>query len=216
MGGFPREFEFLIENLDPKRFQPWVLFYPSGDRLDGIGQVTTDMLEELRVEYGFERLFVVAHSMGGLVARSFILDYQKDTGRDTLQAFVSIATPWRGMDSARLGSLMFKPLRKFRLPYSWGDIATGSAFLNAIFYEDPETRDVPRRLPEHVSFHIICGCLADSDAIVPYASATRVDAVRDAGFTIHAFPLGHVEILSNPQVSERLNQILEDAARRGR
>jgi pimeloyl-ACP methyl ester carboxylesterase len=215
MGGFPREFEFLIDNLDRKRFQPWVIFYPSGGRLDAAAQVLTDMIEGLRAIHGFQDLYVVAHSMGGLVARAFILDYVADTGRDTIKLFVSMATPWRGMESAAIGMLAMKPLRgKLQGPASWKDVATGSRFLNSLFYEDPDSREEPRPLPESVSFHLFCGCLSGGDKTVPTASAARVDAVRDAGYTIHAFPLGHVAILSSPHVSDRLNEILENAARR--
>lgn len=215
MGGFPREFAYLIENLDRSRFQPWVVFYPSGGRLEGVAQVMTEMLEGLRALHGFDDLYVVAHSMGGLVARAFILDHAADTGRDTIKLFVSIATPWRGMESAAIGTLAMKPLGgQLQGPASWSDIATGSRFLNSLFYEDPESREEPRPLPEFVSFHLFCGCLVEGDRTVPTASAARVDAVRDAGYTIHAFPLGHLAILNSSHVSQRLNEILEKTANR--
>src|SRR5207249_6802629 len=54
-------------------------------------------MQVLQVRCGFRRLVVVAHSMGGLVARAFIERVAGDHAAPTINGidtFVSISTPW--------------------------------------------------------------------------------------------------------------------------
>ena len=94
ISGYPREFAYLIDQLDRRRFQPWFYFYPSGAYLEDVAEHLRQTVIELRAQLGFERLFVVAHSMGGLVSREFALGYYENTGRRTIPLLVTIATPW--------------------------------------------------------------------------------------------------------------------------
>ncbi len=169
---------------------------------------------ELRHLHGFDELFVVAHSMGGLVARAFILTHYEITHNDAVKLFVSISTPWGGKASAQKG-VERSPV----VVYSWEDVAPGSAFLNGIFYEDPETARVRRRLPEHAAFHLIFGYRrggklpgASGDRVIATASALRLEA-QDEAESIRGFDYDHTEILRSPEASARLNEILASALR---
>ena len=70
--GNPHDFEPLIARLDRDKYQPWVLYYPSGLVLQVLGSGALTMLNRLWAEYRFHDLHLVAHSMGGLVVRSFL------------------------------------------------------------------------------------------------------------------------------------------------
>ena len=71
INGTPINFRFLIDHLDTSRFQPWVYYYPSGASLSLCAGHLSQIMDRLRLRFGFKKFFVVAHSMGGLVARGF-------------------------------------------------------------------------------------------------------------------------------------------------
>jgi pimeloyl-ACP methyl ester carboxylesterase len=199
--GFPQNFDALIAGLDRTRFQPWVFFYPSGARLEAVAHFLAEQVARLGLRHGFERMAVVAHSMGGLVARAFILAYHERARRDPIELFVSYSTPWEGVASAGQGverSPVIVP--------SWRDVAPGSAFLRGLFFADPE-RTRPRRLPGQVAHQLIFG-VRDETISVP--SAVSWPAVREARER-WPLPYGHVEILSSPEASQLLNESLARA-----
>ena len=61
-------------------------------------------MKELYARHRHRRLAVVAHSMGGLIARAFInrLVAAGDGRAVGLRVFVSVSTPWDGSDLAQL------------------------------------------------------------------------------------------------------------------
>jgi pimeloyl-ACP methyl ester carboxylesterase len=98
----------------------------------------------LRERYGFKQCDVVAHSMGGLVARRAIEEQAIATGTSFVPRFVSISTPWGGHAAASGG------IRHLKKPVpSWLDVAPGSQFLNEMYSER-----LPQgtRLPSHLWF----------------------------------------------------------------
>jgi hypothetical protein len=72
VNGGPTDLQPLIAGLDRKKFQPWVLFYPSGFRLEMISAYLLQAVVSLEHKFHFKQLNVVAYSMGGLVTRSFV------------------------------------------------------------------------------------------------------------------------------------------------
>lgn len=200
--GYPQQFTKLIEGLDRTRFQPWIFFYPSGARLDAVAHFLSEQIARLELRLGFEALAVVAHSMGGLVSRAFILDHHARVDRDSVRVFVSISTPWEGVASARSG-VERSPV----VVDAWRDVAAGSSFLRSLFYEDAAAK-TPRHLPETVAYHLIFGV---SDETISVPSAIRWQVVREAGDR-WPLPYGHVEILSSPEASLLLNEILLEAS----
>jgi pimeloyl-ACP methyl ester carboxylesterase len=198
--GFAREFQSLIANLDRSRFQPWVAVYPSGSRLGAIADHLSRHVAKLQLRHGFEQMAMVAHSMGGLVARAFILRHHAKMVDDPVEVFVSISTPWSGVPSAQAGA----ERSPFVVP-SWLDVEPKSAFLAELFFEDPERRTTRRRLPDQLAFHLIFGVL---DQTVPVPSEVRWEAVRDARAS---WPLiyDHTGILEAEETSLLLNEILE-------
>jgi pimeloyl-ACP methyl ester carboxylesterase len=197
--GHPQEFETLAEGLDRTRFQPWFFYYPSGARLDEVSEFLSQTVTRLQLRLGFDRLVVVAHSMGGLVARSFILKHHEEVRDDPVRLFVSISTPWAGMDSARMG-VEDLPI----VVPSWIDVATDSEFIRAMFFEDPANPTSRRRLPDSVSHYLLFGV---EDETVSLGSAIRWEALRDAEGR-WPLPYGHGQILHSPEASTLLGEIL--------
>ena len=133
--GSPQDWRCFIQHLDRSRYQPWVFYYPSGARLDTIYFLLQTKLYELHRKYDFETLYVVAHSMGGLVSRAAIIE--SSTFSDSIGLFVSISSPWGGEQRAKTGVEKSPAV----IP-SWKDVEPDSPFIQRIFAQklDPSIR----------------------------------------------------------------------------
>ena len=208
--GTPRDFAYLIERLDRERFQPWVYYYPSGAKLTRVDEHLSQALVQLEQQYGLRRMLVVAHSMGGLVARGFLLHHVEDVGSGVPRLLVTLATPWGGFESARLGVE-----RSPAVVYSWRDVAPGGAYLHELFHREPY--GARRHLPPTVPHHMLFAHRRDetsfgwsSDGVVDVASQLRPEA-QDEAASIYGYDETHVGILRDAGVAERLNQLLRAA-----
>ncbi|MDJ0849968.1 MAG: hypothetical protein QNK04_16485 [Myxococcota bacterium] len=209
IGGYPQEFSTLVEHLDRERYQPWAFFYASGDHLYRTADLLVQLIMDLRLEHGFDRMVVVAHSMGGLLSRDFLLRHQERMGCATVPIFISISTPWGGHAAADAG-VERSPV----VVYTWNQMATQGEYLRGLFYEDPATRKIPRRLPAHTAHHLIYGHLegSASDGVVTVESELFAPA-RAAATTITEVEASHVGILHDALTIERVAAILAAAPR---
>jgi pimeloyl-ACP methyl ester carboxylesterase len=123
-GGNPSEFRTLVEHLDRKKFQPWLAFYPSGLDVATIARGAVRWLDVLAVRHRFERIVIVAHSMGGLVSREVIDTMIEQGAGERLAGFITLSTPWNGHHGAQLGVEQAPVVMPM-----WRDVAPGSAFL---------------------------------------------------------------------------------------
>ena len=214
IAGYPQEFTTLIDGLDRDRFQPWFYYYPSGYPLDGISNHLSVLLERVQVEHDFEEFAIVAHSMGGLVARGAILKYQEETQQHDIRLLVSISTPWGGDADAGKAEEA-----KIELPPSLSDMNPNGEYLRWIFWEDDE-RTRPRNLAPETDFHMIFGFgmrrsgTFANDGKVRVSSQTRAEA-RDRALSRWPYDYDHRDILSAPEVVDRLNMILDERFRGG-
>jgi len=201
-GGYPREWEHVVAGLDPKRFQPLIFQYPSGMRLQAVVDGLTDMLEELHDRVGFRDLAVVAHSMGGLVARKAVSRNAAAAWTGTVRLLVTIATPWQGLESAGRGA--GAPIKVA----SWVDLATGSDFLRSV-------RKAP--LPPRTTSALLFGFergrsfLSDesSDRTVPLWSVLDPEAQAEATL-VRGYDENHDSILTSDEVLAQLQSLLAE------
>lgn len=204
INGTPTDFRYLIEHLDRIRFQPWVFYYPSGIPLDKVGTYLDQIVTRLDGQYGLDKLSVVAHSMGGLVSRSFLLKHAETAGDSLIPLFISIATPWNGHEAARLGvERVPTPVRV------WFDMVPGSRFLNRLYYSGAAGSPRRLRLPPHLAHHLVFAFLptTSGDGTVTLASQLRREAQEDAT-RLYGFSQSHVGVLGDPQTSELVNGLL--------
>lgn len=214
IGGTPINFRYLIEHLDRERFQPWVYYYPSGAHLNGVADHLDQTVKRLQLKHGFKRLLLVAHSMGGLVSRGFLLRNQTETQRADIPLFVSISTPWGGVPFAATG-VKHAPT----VVWVWYDMAPRSAYLRQLFYRDPDRITEHRSLPPETTHHLLFGFQRDSlslgesdDQVVSVASQLYPGAQQDA-VRLYGFDATHEGILEKDMVSRLLNQLLVEAIR---
>nr|WP_320048908.1 alpha/beta hydrolase [uncultured Desulfuromonas sp.] len=189
--GSPLDWQAFYQRMDKTRYQAWFYFYPSGLPLKQLSQALSGMTRNLQERYGFKHMAVVAHSMGGLIGRGFLMD-ETIRHKNFVDVFVSISTPWEGIEAANLG-VKYAPAA---IP-SWYDVATDSPYQKTIF---------ERTLPRSLSYYLLFGY---SDTAVPLKSQLYTPAQHEAERII-GYNEGHVSILSSPQVIEDLFRLLDE------
>ncbi len=204
INGTPRDFNFFINHLNTSLFQPWVFYYPSGGHLEPIATNLSRLITQLKAQHRFQNLFIVAHSMGGLIARDSILHYTENTDKNLISLFVSIATPWNGDNAAQLAA-DHSPVTVS----SWLDMAPSSQFLSQLFYTNSKLH--PRRLPSTIYHHLIFTFLLNEsgDSVVSLESQLRQEAQNNAT-RIYGFMQSHTGILEDTKTSDLLNRLFLD------
>ncbi len=205
--GTPDDWRTIIAHLDRSRFQPWLLYYPTALHLTLDGQAIDRWMQRLYSTYRFSRLLVVAHSMGGLVGRSFINSaLQNPSGgvAESLHLFITLSTPWQGQSDAALGA-EHAPVAA----PSWFDIAPGSPFLQWV-----QAQPLPKAIPHYLLFSYGGGGRFSgepNDGVVTLASQLDPRAQAES-VKVYGFDDSHTDILADPSVSALLNEILAAAA----
>jgi len=205
INGTPTEFSFFINNLDHSRFQPWVAYYPSGSKLNNIATHLNRTVIQLKAQHHFKRIFLVAHSMGGLVARGMILENNKTIQEKLYSLFISISTPWNGHNAAKIAQYAFAAA------YSWLDITPGSQFLSGLFYK--KNKSIHLHLPTNISHHLIFTYLTgeSDDGTISIESQLRSEAQKNADH-LYGFLQSHNGILEHIKTSTLINQILNNSS----
>lgn len=198
IGGGPNDWKAAIEGLDRDRFQPWVLFYPSGLRLEMISDAFARQVEGLRQQYGFTRFGIAAHSMGGLVVRSFVKTLGEKFPADVglLQFVVTVNSPMGGMAAAAAG-VKHSPIV---LP-AWRDVATDSDFMKRM-----QAWPWPASVPYHLVFSYQTG--DSSDGTIPLESQLPFE-MQAAAVRLYGMHDTHVGTLSNAQFLRVFARILD-------
>ena len=206
IGGSPRDLEDIIAALDRRRFQPWLMNYPSGLDIRALGDGLLGLLAELRHRFGFAELHLVAHSMGGIVVREYLAECTRSDGCDYARRFVTISAPFGGDSAARLG-VEYAPVV---MPV-WRSLASDGTFIKRLFDEP---------LPDGVTHFLVFGFRnsatlrsASGDGVIPLASQLRPEAQLQAR-ALRGFDEDHMSILANPQVLRYIKEILEGGDQR--
>ena len=198
LGGTPTAFETLIGSLDEQRFQPWVFYYPTALRIEVLGAYLSDSIELMHGKYNPETIAVVAHSMGGLVSLEALHRRKPAEAQQPIGAFISMATPYGGIGSARLG----RDYSPVVMP-CWIDLTPKSSFLTELF----------KNADESVPFHLFFGFDGDnSDGRVPLESALTPEALDRARSTI-VVNADHMGILQDAQTLRRFEAVLDELPR---
>jgi pimeloyl-ACP methyl ester carboxylesterase len=186
--GTPYDFAYFNVRLTNTAFQPMYFYYPSGMRLPMLSELLYLKIKELKDRYKFKKLYVVAHSMGGLVARAMITNYYKDTD-SFIKLFITFATPWSGFDTADT-ALKTSP---YILP-SWIDVSAHSMFIKT---------SLRRSIPESIDYYLFFG---------KWDKTSKERALDSRVYTeakgIFGFNADHDTILTEKEVFEKLFEII--------
>jgi pimeloyl-ACP methyl ester carboxylesterase len=198
MGG-PTNWKSVIESLDNMHFQPWAIYYPSGVRLDMISNYLVEAVNRLQSKYGFSEYIIIAHSMGGLVTRSFVKKYVAHSSGNTknLRLVMTVNSPMTGMPAAASG-VKHSPI----VVPSWRDVAPGSDFLRGI-----NDWNWPREIPYHLVASYVDG--KSSDGVAPLTSQTPLK-LQSESIRMYVFNNDHVGTLNDKKFHTLLNRILAE------
>ena len=200
IGGSPRDFASMINTLDRKKFQPWLLYYPSGLELPAMGGGVLGLLSALHLRYRFDSLHLVAHSMGGLVARGYLAACEEAENCEYVRSFTSISSPFGG-DSAAQSGVDYSPVV---MPV-WKSLAPRSRFLQRLF-----ARPMPHGAPHYLLFGYrnTSRVRSDSsDGTVRLSSLLRPEAQKQAT-ALFGYDEDHESILESPDVHAHVGRIL--------
>ncbi len=196
--GTPKGWKYFVDNIDRTRFQPWFFYYPSGARIQGMSYLLLWKLENLKFKYNFKQLYIAAHSMGGLVARSFIMDHHARF--PYVKLFVSLATPWGGAGMAEYGVKQSPAV----VP-CWIDMQPESAFIQSLYRT---------KMPETVNFYMFYGhrgsrnpFRSNNDKTIAFSSLLDRRAQSEAKMN-YAFSEDHTSIIHSKAVLEQFNTII--------
>ncbi len=218
LDGSPVQFEALIRGragdgdepgfrgLDPERYQPWLVSYPSSFPLRIVSQALQAWTRVLQQRHAPETVLVLAHSMGGLPARKLLNQQAGRTGGVHPKLMVSVATPWCGMRSAALGT----KLSPVVVP-SWRDVAAGSDFIQKLFATPLAPED---------AFHLVFAyplpsnpaTVPSGDGTVPFGSLVCLPAMQQAD-GVHALEGSHAGILDSPELVATVSRLFDEALR---
>ncbi|MDM0073569.1 alpha/beta fold hydrolase [Variovorax sp. J2P1-59] len=205
-GGSPRDWEFVIDKLDRTRFQPWVFFYPSGFSIGLSALFLNNAVDELHYRYAFPTSVVVAHSMGGLVARGALNIIVREGRAPPVHHVVTISTPWLGHSAAR-----WADIGPTRVPGSWLDMAPDSPYLSELMV-------VPR--PSAIRYTLFFGfggrsrfVSGNNDGAVSLDSVLAPD-IQSRADVVFGFDEDHVSILRSSEMVDKLMQRMRDEANR--
>lgn len=187
-------------------FTPVYLRYNSGRPVAENGRELAALLEALVAEHDDAELTILAHSMGGLVARS-ACRHAEASGHSwptRLSKLVFLGTPHRGSPLERGGSWLETLLGVTKYTSPIGRLgmlrSAGIRDLRHGHIHDGEDREA-MPLPAGVECHALAGA---RDALVPVDSALGLpEAERWVGKRV-----GHMALLDDAEVYARLRAIL--------
>lgn len=199
--GGPTDWKPMIDSLDTTQFQPWVIYSPSGLRIDSISDYLVQAMTILEKRYNFKQFFVIGHSMGGLVTRSFVKKYVELTPAniDKLGLVMTVNSPMAGVPSAASG-VKNSPI----VVPSWRDVEPGSEFLQKI-----HAWNWPRKIPYHLFISYVQG--ESGDGVVSLQSQAQLKLQSEATI-LYVFNNEHSGIIKDKTFHDLINTILGNAA----
>jgi pimeloyl-ACP methyl ester carboxylesterase len=201
-GGTPREFAVLAASLDTSRYQPFFFHYPSGQSIDRTARIFYEIIFSGRiVDLHNRRIVIIAHSMGGLVARAAINYYSTLNKSPVPVDYISLCTPYGGVEAAA-HSVEQAP----EVVSSWREIAAGSSFICKLH---------SIKLAENARFFLFFGyrnpgtvhVSENSDGTILLSSQLYAPVQNIASGT-YGFNESHESILTSPEVCARIKTIL--------
>lgn len=139
-------------------------------------------IETIRARSGQDKVIILAHSMGGLVARAYLRDH----GAARVAKVITLGTPHRGTGLARFG----KGQNSLQMQWS-GSAADGQC---SAWLQELERREDPRMRSLFVSLY------SHHDNIVSPQLSSHLDGATNIEFK----GIGHVALALHPQVQARV------------
>lgn len=200
ISGSPRNFSSIIENIDKEKYQILFYYYPSGTNLNSTIELLKFQFDQLIYKYKYDKVVVIAHSMGGLVARGFINNYFE---KIDIPIFITLSTPWNGQKFAELGGINVG-----KIVPSFGNMYPQSAFQKKLYLTNPYTK---------IKHYLLFGykgkkslVLDNSNDGVISLSSFLYPPVQKKASKVIGLNVNHREILHDKGTIEEINNILSE------
>jgi len=204
IGGYPRSWKKLVDSLDHSKYQAWVFFYPTGYNIPKSGKALDIVMEQIHGKFHFDKLFIVAHSMGGLVAKEYIRRAIAKGEADHIALFITLATPWAGDKEA-----VWATRAPVSVP-SWMDMVPSSEFI-----KNSSAKDIGDEIPYYLFFSFQGDRKPfrfNNDNVITLRSALKWDMEKRAE-KIYGFNTTHTGILTYDKAIETCRKIFDERAR---
>jgi len=208
IGGSPREFATIVDQLDRDTYKPWFFYYPSGADLDQLSKLFYDIfLSGKTINSNMRPTIIVAHSMGGLVSRAALNRIKGREKENTVDLFITISSPLGGHPAAAKG----EKHGLITLP-SWKDLNPDSRFIKKLHAQP---------LPEGVDYNLIYTYKNEQslesgkggDGTVPLANQLEQRAIAQADVQL-GINNTHTGVLQDPaaikHIIEAINNVKGD------
>jgi len=191
IGGTVREFIPIIEKMDRERYVPFFYYYPSGSDLEHSAENFYQIFlsGSLFPRIG-SSLIIVAHSMGGLVAREALNLQQGPESENKVALLITVASPFGGHPDATSG-VKNAPMV---LP-SWRDLDPDGQFVRELFRK-PLADSIQHLLLYAYANPDTLKLGKNSDGVVPLDSQLHPVAQNQSSRNI-GFNSSHTGILKN-------------------
>ncbi len=200
MAGTPRDWTYMLKNLDLSQYTPYALYYPSGEDF-------TKLAAKLNAWILSDKIFengpgvIIAHSYGGIIVRD-AFNLLQNSSKKNRGLFISLASPYGGDSKASEGVK--------NAPYvipSWRSIADDGEFIQELYRI---------KLPEEIDFELIFAYNnsesgPSGDGRVPLEKQLRMEAQKEAR-SIRGFDEDHISIINSKEVAEYINSLLKKFA----
>jgi len=200
MNGTPLDFKTIINNLDKEKYLPIVYYYSTGINLNYSVDGLKFSLDKLNEKYPFNELYIIAHSMGGLVSKGLINIYSSKTN---IKKFISISTPWNGQKFAKLGKRLSTNLKG-----SFENMVPGSAFIE---------NNISIKKAEDMKYYLFFSYKGTNSLILDTSndgvislSSQLYEKVQKTADKVYGIDKNHIDILSSKITIDLINNILEE------
>ncbi len=199
--GSPADWKYINNRIDKSKVQSWFYYYPSGIPLKDSAKRLNKLVWELKKKFQFNDMVVMAHSMGGLVSRTFLVNDFGYPKKDFIRFHVTLSTPWNGHSAVELG-LKYSP----GIVPSWHDMKPDSPFIKENFSKE---------MPDGVEHFLLFGYKGgkgmfsreNTDGTVEMKSMLD-ERIQDKATLIYGFDEDHIGILNNKDVFDKIGQII--------
>jgi len=197
INGGPTDFTKLIDKLDHKRYQAWILYYPTGLRLNMVSEFLVKSVADMQTRYRIKEFVVVAHSMGGLVSRSFMKKYYERHPKKAkaIKVYMTINSPMLGISA--LSGMESYPL----LVSVWLDLPPNSKFIQGI-----HSWTIPRTTKYYLFFSYLED--EDDDGVVAIHSQLPYNLQKEAR-RIYGFNTNHVGPLNEDKLINIISGVIQ-------
>jgi pimeloyl-ACP methyl ester carboxylesterase len=198
INGTPTDWKAPIKALDLNKFQPFVFYYASGLPLDMVSEFLLQAINKLQSRHRFPEFYIAAHSMGGLVTRSFVKKYVARENPARIGLVMTVNSPMKGLKSAQTGVKYFPIV----VP-AWRDVAYKSKFVREL-QAWPWPGDIP--------YHLVFAYLPDEagDGVVELESQIPRSLQKEAA-GLYGFEGGHADLLRDKEFVADFNEILANS-----